>query len=103
MWHHGFRSKEARRARKLRYRVHLTTSHSTLLVDRQCDVSRKLNQTFLLVDLHNFNFVDEECSDIGNVKHGTAYYKEQETIGFVNEKHCCYYVGKIKIQDKVPV
>ena len=40
------------------------TSHSSLLVARQGYVSRKLNQAFLLVDFINFNFVDEECSDI---------------------------------------
>ena len=62
--HHGFRSKEARRARKQGYRLHLTTSHSSLLVARQGDVSRKLNQAFLLVDSFNFKFVDEEHSDI---------------------------------------
>ena len=35
-----------------------------MLVARQGDVSRKLNQAFLLVDSLNFNFVDEERSDI---------------------------------------
>ena len=29
-----------------------------------CDVPRKLNQAFLLFDRLNFNFVDEERSDI---------------------------------------
>ena len=64
MMHHGFRSKEARRARKQGYRLRQTTSLSSLLVARQGDVSRKLNQAFLLVDSFNFNFVDEERSDI---------------------------------------
>ena len=64
MMHHGFRSKVARRARKQRYRLRQTTSHSSLLVARQGDVSRKLNQAFLLVDSFNFNFVDEERSEI---------------------------------------
>ena len=64
MMHHGFRSKEARRARKQKYRLLQTTSHSSLLVSRQGDVSRKLNQVFLMVDSFNFYFVDEECSDI---------------------------------------
>ena len=41
---HSFRSKEARRAGKQKYRLRQTTSHSSLLVDRQGDVSRKLNQ-----------------------------------------------------------
>ena len=53
MMHHGFRSKEARRARKPRYRLRQATSHSSLLVARQGDVSRKLNQAFLLVDSFN--------------------------------------------------
>ena len=44
MVHHGFRSKEARRARKQKYRSRQTTSHSSLLVARQSDVPRKLNQ-----------------------------------------------------------
>ena len=64
MMHHGFRSKEARRARKQQYRLLKTTSHSSLLVTRQGDVSRKLNQAFLLIDSFNFNFVDEERSYI---------------------------------------
>ena len=64
MMHHGIRSKEARRARKQRYQLRQTTSHYSLLVARQGDVSRKLNQAFLLVDSFNFNFVDEERSDI---------------------------------------
>ena len=64
MMHHGFRSKEARCARKQRYQLRQTTSHSSLLVARQGDVSRKLNQAFLLVDSFNINFVDEERSDI---------------------------------------
>ena len=62
--HHGLRSREARRAKKLRHRLRQTTSLSSLLVVRQGDVSRKLNQAFLLVDSFNFNFVDEERSDI---------------------------------------
>ena len=57
MMHHGFRSKEARRARKQKYRLCQTTSRSSLLVDSQGDVSRKLNQSFLLVDSFNINFL----------------------------------------------
>ena len=64
MVHHGFRSTEARCARKQKYRLLQTTSHSSLLVARQGDVSRKLNQAFLLVDSFNSNFVDDELSDI---------------------------------------
>ena len=64
MMHHCFRSKEVRRARKQKYRLRQTTSHSSLLVARQGDVSRKLSQALLLVDSSNFNFVDEERSDI---------------------------------------
>ena len=56
MVHHGFINKEARRARKQKYRLRQTTSLSSLLVARQCDVSRKLDQAFLLVDSFNFNF-----------------------------------------------
>ena len=69
--HHGHRSKEARRARKQKYRLRQITSHSSLLVACQDDISRKLNQVFLLVDSFNFNFVDEECSDIYNDYHTT--------------------------------
>ena len=36
----------------------------TLLVARQGDVSRKLNQAFLLVISFNFNVVDDERSDV---------------------------------------
>ena len=64
MMHHGFRSEEARRARKQRYRLRQTTSHSSLVVARDGDVSRKLNQAFLLVDSFNFYFVEDERSDI---------------------------------------
>ena len=64
MMHHGLRSKEARRARKKKCRLSQTASHSSLLVARQGDVCRKLNQAFLLVGSFNFNFVVEECSDI---------------------------------------
>ena len=60
MMHHGFRSIEARRARKQKYRLRQTTLHSSPLVARQGDVFRKLNQAFLLVESFNFNFVDEE-------------------------------------------
>ena len=34
---------------------------------RQGDVSRNLNQAFLLVDSFNFNYVDEERSDIYSI------------------------------------
>ena len=64
MMHHGFGSNEARRAKKQKYRLRQTTSHSSLLVARQGDVSRKPNQAFILVDSFNFNFMDEERSDI---------------------------------------
>ena len=64
MVHHGFRSEEARHARKQKYQLRQTTSHSSLLVAHQGDVSRKFNQAFLFVDSFNFNFVDEERSDI---------------------------------------
>ena len=36
----------------------------SLLAAQQGDVFRKLNQAFLLVNLFNFNFVDEEHSYI---------------------------------------
>ena len=61
--HHGFRSKEAMRARKQEYRLCQTTSHSSLLAARQGDLSRKLNQSFLLVESFNFNLVDDERPD----------------------------------------
>ena len=64
MVHHGIRSKEARHARKQKYRLRQATSHSSLLVASQGDVSHKLNQAFLMVDTFNYNFVDEERSDI---------------------------------------
>ena len=38
-----------------KYRLRQTTSRSSLLVAHQGDVSRKLNQAFLLVDSFNFN------------------------------------------------
>ena len=44
MVNHSFRSKEARRARKEKYRLRQATSHSSLLVASQGDVSRKLYQ-----------------------------------------------------------
>ena len=50
--------------KKTKYRLRQTASHSSLLVDRQGDVSRKLNQAFLLVDSFSLNFADEERSDI---------------------------------------
>ena len=62
MMHHGLRSKEARRARKQKYRLRQTTSHSSLLVAREGDVSRKHNHAIFLVD--SFTYVDEERSDI---------------------------------------
>ena len=61
---HGLGSKEARRARMRKYRSCQTTSHSSLSVARQGDVSRELNLAFLLGDSFNFNYVDEERSDI---------------------------------------
>ena len=64
MVHHGFRSIEARHARKQKYRLRQTTSHSSLLVARQGDVDRKLNQAFFLVDSLNFNVADDERTHI---------------------------------------
>ena len=64
MMHHAFRSKEAKRAGNKKYRLRQATSNSSLLIARQGDVSGKLDQLFLLVDLFNFYFVDEERSDI---------------------------------------
>ena len=66
MVHHGFRSKEARRARKQKYRLRQTKSLSSLLVARQGDVFRKLNQAFLLVHSFNFNSDEDELADIYN-------------------------------------
>ena len=45
--HHDLRSKEARSARKQTNRLRQATSHSSLLVARQCNVSRKLNQALI--------------------------------------------------------
>ena len=47
-----------------KYQLCQAESHSSLLVARQGDVSRKLNQAFLLVDSLNLNFDDEIRSDI---------------------------------------
>ena len=66
MVHYGFRSKEAKRAIKQKYLLRQTTSHSSLLLARHGDVTVKRNQAFLLADSFNFNFVDEERSDIHN-------------------------------------
>ena len=55
---------EARRAIKQKYRLRQTTSHPSLLTARQGDISGKLNQAFLLVDSFNFNYVDEERSEL---------------------------------------
>ena len=96
MVHHGFRSKEARRARKQKYRLHQATSHSSLLVARQDDVSRKLNQAFLVVDSFNFNFVDEERSDIfakidrleAEISHKQAVRKFIYTCGSLQPDGC---------------
>ena len=74
MMHRGVISKAARRARKKKYRLRLTTSHSSLLIARQGDISRKLNQAFLLVDSFNFNFVDEERSDVNNNRNAKNSY-----------------------------
>ena len=62
--HNGFRCKEVRRARKQKYRLRQTISHSSLLVARQGDVSHKLNQASHMVDSFNYNFVDEKYSDV---------------------------------------
>ena len=56
MVHHGFRSKDMKHTRKQDIPLCQTTSHSSLLVARQGDVSRKLNQAFLSVDSFNYNF-----------------------------------------------
>ena len=64
MVHHGFRSRGMRHARKQKYPLRQATSLSSLLVASQGDVSRKLNQAFFLIDSFNFNFVNEERSDI---------------------------------------
>ena len=58
MAHHGSKSKEARRARKHKYQIRQTTSHSSLLAACQGDAPRKHKQAFLLVDWFNFNLVD---------------------------------------------
>ena len=44
MVHHGFRSKGTRHARKQKYRLRQTTSHFSLLLARQVDAPRRLNQ-----------------------------------------------------------
>ena len=62
--HHGFRSIEASRSRRQKYRFCQTPSHSLVLVASQCYVFRKLHQAFLLVDSFKFNFVDEGRSDV---------------------------------------
>ena len=54
MVHHGFRSKEERCKKRIIFRQR--TSHSSLLVACQDDVSSKLNLTFLYVDSFNSNF-----------------------------------------------
>ena len=64
MMYHGLGCKAVRRARKQKHPLRQTTSHSSLLLARQGDVSRKLNQAFLLVESFNFNFVVKELSDI---------------------------------------
>ena len=48
--------KRGETCKKAKYKLLQATSHSSLLVACQGDVSRKLNQPFLLVDLFNFNF-----------------------------------------------
>ena len=55
MVHLGFVGKEVRRARQ-KYQSRQTASHSSLLVARQGDASRKLNQASLLVDTSYSNF-----------------------------------------------
>ena len=47
-------------------RVNMSSPYTRLLVARQGDVSRKLNHVCLLVDSFNFNFVDEEHTNICN-------------------------------------
>ena len=49
---------------KAKYRLRQTISHSSLLVAHQGDVSRKLNQAFLLVDSLTPIFIVEERSNI---------------------------------------
>ena len=53
MMYHDFRGEACK---KTKYRIRQTTSHSSLLVARQGDVFRKLNQAFLLVDSLSSNF-----------------------------------------------
>ena len=98
---HGFISKEVMRAKKQRYRLRQTTSHSSLLVARQGDVSSKLNQAFLLVDSFNFNFVDEERSDSPQLffnPHFQSLNAQHQDVVEANslnifknrlDKHCC--------------
>ena len=83
MVQHGLRSKEARRARKQKYRSRQTASHSSLLVARQGDACRELNLAVLLVDSFNFNFFDEKSSDI--------YSRPQQVI-------CLSNIGEMYIQ-----
>ena len=80
MVHRGFRSKEASSVRKQKYRLHQTTSHSSLLLARQGDVSRKLNQAFLLVDPFSFYFVDEERSYVTGMCHTNVLLSRDLTI-----------------------
>ena len=88
MMHHGIRSIEARRARRQKYRSRQTTSHSSLLVARQVDVYRKLNQAFLLVDSFYLNFVDEEPSDIY-----TRMYCLNITAVIKHSKQCMFFLA----------
>ena len=50
-----------------------------MLVARQGDVSRKLNQAFLYVESLNFNFVDKERSDIIEHQYTPFDYSPQTT------------------------
>ena len=64
MMHHCFRSKDVRK-KESKNIVYVKQHHTPQkLVASQDDVSRKLSEAFLLVDSFNFNFVDDEHSDI---------------------------------------
>ena len=56
MVQHGFKSKESSRAGKLNIDYPKTTSQFSLLVARQGDAYRNLNQALFLVDSFNLNF-----------------------------------------------
>ena len=81
--HLGLTSKEARRARKQIYRLRQTTSHSSLLVARQGDVSRKLNHvlfwltrsTSILLMMNDQIYIPREMSIIVSILRGKCVKK----------------------------